>query len=93
MGPCADRSIRVEVLTQPKEHVILVEDRGQGIPGDELERIFDVFHSRARGASRGSSTGMGLAIVRKIAEVHGGRAWAESEPGRGARFFVSLPRD
>ena len=39
------------------------------------------------------NTGMGLAIVRKIAESHGGRAWAESTPGAGAEFHVSLPQD
>jgi signal transduction histidine kinase len=95
MGPCDDPSIRVEVTTDRDQHVITVADAGRGIPSDDLEKIFEVFHSQPRHPrspdARGS-TGMGLAIVRKIAELHGGRAWAESTPGEGARFHVSLPR-
>jgi PAS domain S-box-containing protein len=91
MGPCDDRRIHVHVLTRPGQHEIIVQDRGCGIPADELERIFEVFHTHERSEGKSSSTGMGLAIVRKIAETHGGRAWAESEPNRGARFHVLLP--
>jgi len=91
MGPCDDPTIRVSVTTEPERHVITVADRGRGIPGEELERIFNVFHSTRR-ESGSQSTGIGLAIVRKIAEMHGGTAWAESGPGQGARFHVSLPR-
>jgi len=92
MGPCDDPTIRVSVETEPDRHVITVADKGRGIPSEDLERIFEVFHSKGGKSRETQSTGIGLAIVRKIAEIHGGTAWAESAPGQGARFHVSLPR-
>ena len=50
-----------------------------------------MFHSVPREGGR-KGTGIGLAIVQKIAELHGGRAWVESTPGAGAAFSVALPR-
>jgi signal transduction histidine kinase len=90
MGECADRRIVVEVAEEGAHHRISVRDFGRGIDPDQHERIFQPFHSLGRrGAARG--TGMGLAIVRKIAETHAGRAWVESRPGEGAAFHVTLP--
>jgi PAS domain S-box-containing protein len=68
-----------------------VKDNGVGIRPEEQARVFEVFHTGVRrpGARRG--TGIGLAIVKKIAEAHGGRVWLESEPGEGASFSVLLP--
>lgn len=91
MGACEDRRVRVRVLARPDHHEIVVDDRGPGIAETDLERIFEVFHTTARGDARSTSTGMGLAIVRKIAETHGGQAWATSVLGEGARFHVTLP--
>ncbi|MBW2382975.1 MAG: PAS domain-containing protein [Deltaproteobacteria bacterium] len=91
MGPCEDRRIRVHVLTRPDHCEIVVEDRGQGIVKKDIERIFEVFHTSACGKGESTTTGMGLAIVRKIAETNGGRAWATSDPQQGARFHVTLP--
>jgi two-component system phosphate regulon sensor histidine kinase PhoR len=77
---------------------IRVTDRGPGVPNDERERIFERF---VRGASaslgEGSSeapvrgSGIGLALVKHIAESHGGRAWVESAEGQGSTFVVSIP--
>lgn len=65
-----------------------VRDRGPGIPGDALERIFDRFY---RGASSAPGAGIGLAVVRELAELHGGRVVAaNADPG--AVFTLSLPR-
>jgi len=92
MGECEDRIIEVEITREAERDVISVRDHGQGIDPRDIDRIFDVFYSRSRSKSSGGSTGVGLAIVRKIAEIHGGRAWADSQPGSGACFHVSLPR-
>jgi signal transduction histidine kinase len=91
MGAPRDARIEVEVREECGHHVIAVRDNGRGIAPEHHERIFEVFQSLGprRDGSRG--TGMGLAIVRKIAETQGGRAWVESEPGRGACFKVLLP--
>jgi signal transduction histidine kinase len=86
------RSIEVEVRERPLSHEIVVTDNGCGISPENHELIFEVFRSLS-GRRRGrQGAGIGLAIVRKIADTHGGRAWVESELGRGASFHVSFPR-
>ena len=67
-----------------------VEDTGPGIPAEELELIFERFH-QVEGTSAG--TGLGLALSRELARLHGGDVLVRSEPGRGARFRVELPRE
>jgi two-component system, OmpR family, phosphate regulon sensor histidine kinase PhoR len=84
----------VRTRAQPDGVLLEVEDHGPGIPKRDLERIFERFYKvdRARTRGRPGGTGLGLSIARHIAEAHGGRIWAESEEGNGARFFVALPR-
>ena len=68
-------------------------DRGAGIAKTELKQIFKRFY-RVPGplGTRVKGTGLGLYIVRSVAQRHGGRAWAESEgPGRGSTFVLQLP--
>src|SRR5690606_646720 len=71
---------------------LCVADEGSGIPSEHLELVFERFYrvekdrSRARGG-----TGLGLSIVNEIVERHDGRVWAESELGRGSRFYIWLP--
>jgi signal transduction histidine kinase len=65
-----------------------VEDRGAGIPDDHAEKIFDRFYSRAKDRS---GLGLGLALVRRIAEAHRGRAWARNGPEGGAIVGLSIP--
>jgi signal transduction histidine kinase len=67
-----------------------VEDTGPGIPADEMERIFHRFH-QVEGTSSG--TGLGLALSRELARLHGGDVLVRSEPGGGSRFRVELPRE
>jgi signal transduction histidine kinase len=67
-----------------------VSDAGPGVPQEDLARVFDRFWT-ARRTSRTRGTGMGLAIVRGIAEAHGGRAWVEPNPGQGATFYLFIP--
>lgn len=66
---------------------LFVRDNGMGIHPDHQERIFGLFQ---RLDNKAPGTGMGLAIVRRIAEAHGGRAWVESIPGEGSVFWVSF---
>ncbi len=74
----------------PKRCQIIVEDNGIGFDEKYLDRIFNVFQ-RLHNRSEFEGTGMGLAICRKIAERHGGSITAESTPGQGAKFIVTLP--
>jgi signal transduction histidine kinase len=86
----ADVEIGSRVLGGDVE--LWVRDSGEGIPPDELERVFDRF---ARGGRRRASdgAGLGLSIVRAIAEAHHGRVTVSSEPGRGSRFSIVVPVD
>ena len=71
---------------------IMVEDNGPGIPREKLDKIFKPFSQVDNRYDRqGGGTGLGLALVRGLAELHGGRAWLESEPGKGCRAHVVLP--
>lgn len=77
---------------QPHELHLAVSDTGVGIPADKLEVIFDPFQQVDSSLSRRfGGLGLGLAIVRHYAELHGGRVWAESEPGSGSTFTLALP--
>ena len=69
-------------------------DEGRGIPEDKLETIFDRFQQVDASDSRQKGgTGLGLAICRTIVDQHGGRIWAEQNPGQGATFRIFLPAD
>jgi PAS domain S-box-containing protein len=93
MGECEDPSIRVEIVEENEQaHHISVRDSGRGVAPEQQERIFEVFQSLGSRRDGARGTGIGLAIVRKIAETHDGRAWVESQPGHGAVFHVTLPR-
>jgi PAS domain S-box-containing protein len=72
--------------------VVSVEDTGVGIPADDLPHIFNKFYQarqHADGVARG--TGLGLAITRQLVELHGGRIWAQSAPGKGTTISFLLP--
>jgi signal transduction histidine kinase len=75
---------------QPRELRLWVEDDGPGIAAADRERIFERF-TRGASARRSDGAGLGLAIVRAIAEAHGGRVELRSEPGEGSRFTLVLP--
>ena len=72
--------------------VIGVADTGEGIPAEDLPRVFERFYRADRSRSRRSGgTGLGLAIARQLVEAHGGRIWVESEMGMGSTFSFTLP--
>jgi two-component system sensor histidine kinase KdpD len=82
-------SVRARVVGERLR--IRIVDRGPGIRHDDLARIFEPFYRGAAQPSTGSGSGLGLAIVKGFIEANGGSVWAESLPGQGTSFVVSLP--
>jgi len=85
--------VTIAVEDRGQEVVVSVADTGRGIPKEQLPYIFERFYrgepSRSR---RGGGAGLGLAIAKGLVEAHGGRIWAESEPGKGMEISFALPK-
>ena len=92
MGPVANATIEIEIHEQPGEHRLVVRDNGRGVDPEQSERIFELFQTAGPRADGRRGTGIGLAIVKKIAQSQGGRVWVESATGGGAAFQLVLPR-
>lgn len=89
----AGTTIKVRVTTSADSIEFSVQDEGPGIPREEINRLFRPFSTTSVRASNGErSTGLGLAIARRIVEGHRGEITVESEVGRGTTFRVILPR-
>ena len=71
------------------EFLFYVTDNGRGIPKEYHEKIFGLFY---RLDNDMNGTGVGLSVVRKVMQFHGGRVWVESEPGKGATFWLAFPK-
>ena len=91
-SPC-NSAITIEASVSEDSLVVRVTDNGEGIPIEEIERIFDIFYRIEDNTKRRlSGSGLGLAICRGIVEVHGGMIWAESDgPGKGATVCFTIP--
>ncbi|MEM7531804.1 MAG: hybrid sensor histidine kinase/response regulator [Chloroflexota bacterium] len=87
-------SIQPSQGEEPSEQLVIsVADQGQGIPNDELDTLFTAFQKTStRPTAEEHSTGLGLTIVKRIVELHGGAITVESKHGVGTTFYVSLPR-
>ena len=86
----AESPIALELLASDGAVLITVEDRGIGIGAEEQKRVFDKFYRvEKNGAIPGS--GLGLALVKEIVQLHGGKVWLESKLGMGTKFSVTLP--
>ncbi len=94
LSPVRER--RVEVGTTPAPpgvhslRIFYVKDNGLGIPEVALPRLFSAFQRLHGNVAPGE--GIGLALVRRVVERHGGRVWAESKEGVGTTFYLSLPQ-
>jgi len=88
MGDQTDPRIEIGVDEGNEIPVFFIKDNGSGIAPEYHERIFGLFN---RLDPNVEGTGIGLAIVKRIIEVHGGRIWVESDAGKGAAFFFTIP--
>jgi PAS domain S-box-containing protein len=84
--------IRVAAAQEGEFWKFTVADNGMGIEERHFDRLFQMFQTLAP-CSNGDSTGLGLAMVKKIVQIHGGSVGVESEPGRGSTFFFTLPKE
>jgi signal transduction histidine kinase len=70
---------------------VSVTDTGPGIAPEDHDRIFEAFQQTDAGIQQREGTGLGLALSKRLVELHGGRIWVESEPGKGSTFVFTLP--
>lgn len=82
--------VRLAARAEPDRIVLTISDDGPGIPEEDLPRIFDLFY-RGTSSRREQGLGLGLAIVRGVADSHGWEVRVRSEPGKGSEFEISIP--
>jgi two-component system, OmpR family, sensor kinase len=85
-----DKPVEVDASIASDEIVVSVADQGIGVPVGDVDRLFDRYH-RGSNVSGIVGTGVGLYLVKMVAELHGGRVHVESKEGKGSRFTVGLP--
>jgi signal transduction histidine kinase len=78
--------VRVAATSSPREHVLTIEDSGQGIPAELVPRIFDLYYT-----TKPDGTGIGLAVTQQIVTAHGGTIEVASAPGEGTRMAIRIP--
>ena len=84
--------IEVRARREADDIVVAVHDTGIGIAPADQEAVFEEFRQVGHNyTSKQEGTGLGLALTRKFVELHGGRIWLESEPGKGSTFTFTIP--
>ena len=86
--PC----IRIDVISDKDFWIFSVKDNGIGFDPKDKHVIFALY-KRLGPSKQSDGTGIGLATCRRVVELHGGKIWAESEPGKGSTFFFTIPKD
>jgi signal transduction histidine kinase len=84
-------AVDVSALKVDGEVRISVSDTGPGLAPHDHQRIFEEFQQTEAGSEQREGTGLGLAVSKRLVELHGGRIWVESEPGHGSTFVFTLP--
>ena len=87
----SDGPVTVELRREGEHAVVRVRDRGPGVPAEERERIFEPFYRLAGASEREGGVGLGLALVRSIAQRHHGTVQCEAPDGGGACFVLRIP--
>ncbi len=90
LDPNRKGNIHLSGRVENNRSIYCVKDNGIGIAENQTARVFDMFH-RIEPEAKVSGEGLGLATVKQILQRQDGKVWLESEPGKGSRFFVSLP--
>ncbi len=87
-----DTIISIHAIKQGNKAIVKVDDEGPGIPRDEREKVFDMFHRVSKGDAQPAGTGLGLAIVRGLIDAHGGTVnVGEPSGGNGTSIIMTLP--
>jgi signal transduction histidine kinase len=87
----AGGSVNVRATQVNGEVHVSVADTGPGIAAEDVDRIFEEFQQTDAGIEQGEGTGLGLALSKRLVELHGGHIWVDSEPGEGSTFVFTLP--
>jgi len=85
-------NILIKVRKENNSLIIQVQDNGIGIPHEEMSRLFKPYSRISADRQRQPGLGLGLALAKQVVELHGGKIWVESEPGKGSTFSFSLPQ-
>jgi signal transduction histidine kinase len=88
----AGGEVKVNAERVDGEIRISVRDTGPGISPEDQERIFQEFQQAEAGKEQREGTGLGLALSKRLVELHDGRIWVDSKPGNGSTFTFTLPQ-
>src|SRR5499427_5801210 len=83
--------VQVRASMRDQDLIVTVADTGPGVAAEDRQRIFDSFQQGTRHTEQVEGTGLGLTLSKQIVELHGGRIWVDSEPGKGSTFGFALP--